>query len=524
MRRPSTGRRDFVSPWDVAIAASVFLAFIISALVKSAVTDLSGDEMWTRTLMRIPFTDSWPFIIRDGKHPPVFQGIAMLFAGVLPDTPLAMRSLSLLSGGLLPSLLFLLGRRFGAPIIAALSAALWAGLNAQIREHAVEARSYEFFALLILVHVGITAVALKENRRSHVLLATSVAAVAVLTHAFGFIFVFANCLALMTTVVTFRRENVRSALRSLLVIHLPAALLFAMWYGFILMKVRGTTGIAAGLEWVGQLTPADRIYSLGEVLGSSAVVGSTRMTLLLWLGILAALWIGTRRNPPARLAAFGVLASLLLPLVAQNAASGILTDLPISGSKHVMAAIAPLGLAVALLGCLPNTPTWLTRVGTIALVLISVPTLLTTRRTRSTILSDTVRHFSIVSDSAEIRALYAYGDLSVVNFYLDRACADDAQLRVQFPDVKGPADFERRSSHCVAQPGPRAVAEGTRVLFVIWRPSRPADVASRSAIERGWYIVRQRRSPESPIVVDELRRADALGFARPGAPIMHESF
>lgn len=501
---------------DLAIAVAFLLTWLALALWRSHGTDVSGDEMWTRTMMRLPLADSWPFIVRDGKHPPLYLGLQMLLAPLLPDTAMGMRAVGMLAGAALPAAAYLLARRLGVSRVTAVVTTLWLGSNVAIRLRTVEARSYVVFALLVVVYAGTTALALRERSHRHEWMAATAAVLATLVHAFAILFFGAAGIAMLAIAATSTRAGaVRDALRTLLRIHRPAVVAFAAWYAFIAYATRTADGgIATGLEWMPPITAELRINTVAEVLGLAPVVDGTRLVLGLWLLLSVAFVVAARGAPRALRAGVVTAIAVFLPLVAQSLVSGVVADLPIFGTKHVLGTTGLLALAVAGSAQLRGLAPWWPRLATAALALAAAVALATTPLTGSRVISTAVARLGQERGPVAVRTIYEYGDLNVLNFYLDPGCLDDTQLRVQFPEVKGVPDFAHRSPRCRAQPASAPVPDSVAVLLLTWRPWVPVEVARKAVLESApWRLQWSVRGNDA-----KDPHLDALVRARPPQP------
>ena len=507
---PAAGGLRALDAVDWITCLVILLGFAGLALARSAQSDLTGDELWTRLQIRLPFAETLPFFIRDAKHPPLYPALQMLLGVVLPDSPFGLRFLSLFAGAALPAGLFAFARRFGTVRWVAVSVAVWAGSNAAFRTEVIDARTYAFFAVPVLLHAGWLAESVLAGRRNSGRLAALAAVVVVMTHAFGFLYVGGSALALLAG--AWRRDPARlpGQVRHVIGIHVLAVVAFIAWYAAAFATARGPSGIAAGLEWLEPATMRDRIVSLAEILGSSPVRFSTSGTFAAWACIFGALVLVVRRTWRGLLAVGIVATAVLLPIIAQALASGILLDLPISGTKHVLATLGPIGLAVALTAAHIGARAWWTPFTGGVLLVLSLVSLLTVPQDGRRVISLAARRYLATRDSTALQAAYTYGDLSIANFYVDRRCLDDVQLRLQFPDVHGLPDFRARAAVCEAAPAGVPVPASTRRLLLLWRQTMKAERDTRDSIAaHGWQSVEQVRSRHDPTVLEEFRRSAA---------------
>ncbi len=504
----STAQTADEAPRDTwALSCALAVGFALLSLLRAQVADLQGDETWTRLLVRLPLSDSFPFIVRDGKHPPLYPALQMILGNMLPDSAIGLRLPSIIAAALVPAFVFSYARRWGAPSIPAAILALWVGSHPILLTQAVNARSYAILALVVLVHGGALADYLATGSRRSLLLSGVCGAVAVMMHAFGVLFVGAVTAAGLAWCAIAARSVPTISWKHIVLSVLPAAALFCGWYGFVALSLRETTGMAAGLEWVDAPTIQDRGYTLGTLLGSADVERSTRTTLLLWAMLVVGLAVGSRRKKTLALGIGLVTLAAFGPFIAQNLASGIIVNKPLWGNRHVVPTVGLLALGFALSLRRDLLPRWWPGVLSVALVVLSCVSLSTMGQWRRTMLSDLASHLKALPGSTAVRVTYAYGDLNVLNFYLDRGCVDDFQLRVQFPDVRGPANPSTRSIHCVAKPVSAAVPDDQQRLIVVHRSFVKAEVQARdSLLARGWTTQYQFRSAAEFLVADVVAR------------------
>jgi len=503
-RNDAEGKSGVGAEWAVPCALAV--GFALLALLRSQVSDLGGDETWTRLAVRLPLADAVPFLLRDGKHPPLYTVLQMMLGVLLPDTPTSLRALSIVAAALFPACVFAFARRFGAPMIASLGVAFWAGTHPVVLAQAVNARSYALLALVVLLHAGFTLDALLSRTAPSGYVALS-AALAVLTHSFGVLFVGAVFVAASLWLAMTARETAARSIRSLARAHLVAALVFILWYAVVAIAVRGTSGVSAGLEWIDTPSPIERVYALGGLLGSADVPLSTTTTFALWSVVFALLAVTAWRRGTFRLAGAIVGLAVAGPFIAQNLASGMMLQLPMWGIRHVVPTVGVTALAVVLTFRPGVAPAWWPGVVSLGLTGLAVLSLGAMPRWRNTVISDVVVAYRMLPAGTALRAGYAYGHVNTLNYYLDRRCLDDYQFRVLYPDVRGAATLEGRSPTCVARPGWAEVTPGERRMLFVYRSFRAEEIRMRDSLTaHGWRSAYHVPERTAPIVAELLIR------------------
>jgi hypothetical protein len=470
---------------------------------------MQGDELWTRLSSRLDLREVWTFLVRDGKHPPLYTILSRLLASVTPDAPLALRTISIVSVAGIPSLLFAFGRRLDVPVIPAIALCAWVTLHPLLGQQAVNARPYAMLCVLVAVHaVSVLDYLLFAERPALLIIGLSATA-AILTHAFGTVYVGCTLACAGYWMVCERRNPGRARVDRLIVAHAPAAIACLSWYGYVAITLRGTQSVAGGLNWVELPSLTERAYTLGTLLGSVNTPRSTTLTLCLWTIIMSAsCWLlpsWSARRTAAAATTLGIFGAFL----AQNLASGLILKLPLWGNRHV--APTPSLLVIALfvgLVLLRRNLVW-GRAVTMAVSCLTLFSLSAVPQWRRTMLSATAERVRNMQPTPEVRVTYRYGDLNILNYYLNRACLDDFQFRVQFPDVLGPADASLRASSCVAKPVDVAVDSGRSVL-VVYRTFVVSEVAQRDSLFGiGWTLRAHVTDANEKLAVDWMTRTSA---------------
>lgn len=482
---------------DWAPAALLVVMCAVIALLRSAMFDLQGDEVWTRLEVRLPLAETLPFVVRDGKHPPFYPALQWLLGHVLGDAPTGLRLISIAAGAMIPPVIFLVGRQLEAPVMPSLAAALWAGWHPLLLEHSINARSYALFAFIIALYAAALVFFLGRPRRAALLVLSVTAAAATLTHAFGLPFILSGLTAGVLWLLATGGPGRMMIVRRLLVAHAPACLLLVAWLLFVSLSLGGASGIAGGLAWVDRPSMTERLYTLGVLLGNAGFHRSTLITFATWslLGAMLAVAIRGRRRMQVAVAIAGL--AVLAPFVAQNLVSGIVADVPIWGDRHVIPVVPTTALALVASFVPGVLPAWWSRAAGGLLLGLGVLSI-TANATRSdTFLSDAVAHFRQLPPNTALRLTYGYGDVNVANYYLDRRCLDDFQLRTMFPDVKGPPDETDRLPWCVAKTS-QAPSGGSRSMLFVYRTFAPGERRQRaSLVSEGWRVLYEFESSSS---------------------------
>ena len=175
--------------------------------------------------------------------------------------------------------------------------------------------------MLVLLHAISVIEYLSYGRRSVLIFSGTVALLAMITHAFGFLFVSAVLLAVIFWIVVNFGRRGTSAIRGLLSAHLLAFAVFAAWYGFVFFMLRWTTGMAAGLDWVEAPTGFERVFTLLTLFGSADVLRSTTLTAAVWGTLVLTYATISWKQPSIRNSIPLVFAATFLAFFAQNLAT-----------------------------------------------------------------------------------------------------------------------------------------------------------------------------------------------------------
>lgn len=470
---------------DWLVAAVFATCFLALFLLRSQVSDLQGDETWTRLLVRLPLSESWSFLVRDGKHPPLFPMVTRALGLLLPDRPSALRVVSLLAASSMPPSVYLFARRWAAPRWPSAAIAIWVGMHPLVSLHAVNARPYALLTFLVMLHAALIADFLLLHKPKSLWASGAVASAAVITHAFGVLFVLSSTFIAMMWVVARRQKGEPVPVAAMARSQAPALGLCIAWFAFVQFSLRHSTGISAGLDWVEFPTTFERFFGFVTLLGSADFPRSTTLTAAVWLLVVACV-VGLRKRPSSQLVLIALtFVCIFAPFIAQNLVSGLIAKMPLWGNRHVLPTVGLLAIG-SVIAIRDSKSSRLATAVFVAFAALAVGSLSTVSLWRRTAMSDIAGAYDVLPRGMEIRVAYEYGDLNVLNYYLSVDCLDDYQFRVQFPDLKGPADPSVRGPQCIAKPfGVRTGAGGP--LLMVYRSFVPREVGLRDSVAAsGW--------------------------------------
>jgi hypothetical protein len=141
-------------PWS----RSDTIIFLVVALIGAALRiaplgreALDGDECFTLRVVSAPLQIAWEMIRQDLVHPPLYYLLVKAWTTIAGVSALNLRLLSLASGIGAVCLAFVLARRFPLRTPYCALAALLVALNDTHVYYSQQARSYSFFAALVLM-------------------------------------------------------------------------------------------------------------------------------------------------------------------------------------------------------------------------------------------------------------------------------------------------------------------------------------------------------------------------------------
>ncbi len=467
------------SATDRAIAGLLACASATAGVAHASVTDLLNDETWTRTINRLPLPDVMPYIIQDGKHPPLYNVLERFVLTALPDTPFTLRLLSLVAIPMLTLVLYVMLRRLDVRRSLAIPAAAWVGLHHLTIEQAANARSYALFASVVTLYAYelLRFARTADGQRSTRLILAAVPVV--LVHAFGILYVATLGTAMLLSADTKLRSRAALA-RMWAMAHVPALALFLGWFAWIFVRTSHTGGVTSGLQWLELPTWSERMYAWATLAGAPAMAGGATLTVVAW-GACAVLLAWAHRQRPDRIMLGAVwLLAITAPAVGQLIASGVVLNLPLWGLKHIISTIPLLALWLAVAAESSGRAPLRMAVSAM-LVVLTLGALIQLPRWRYTFFSEFAATHQPATNGMPVFATYAFGDVNILNYYYDRRCLDDFILREQFPQVRGPWDLSARASMCIAKPLTGTTDLGDSA-WVLLRPTMPLDVRALDSV------------------------------------------
>ncbi len=390
---------------------------------------LEGDEMFSRRVALLSPVSEVAAIRNDLVHPPLYYFLLQATTKLWGDGATGIRAFSLLCGIASIGLLGLMGRMLPDGLKAGLLAATMLAVNQTHIFYSQEARSYAWYALLVLLLVfwvwRVTRPSGNPPSLRHWVLGTILMTMLVYTHYVGAIYIGSAVLAILLS------HTPRARSIAALVCATIAAVCFVPWLIAVAGVYKLKRGFGDNLDWQGH--PA--LYSLKQTYASALGFlnmrgGPTLVLAILALLILAALLLG--RQHPLRQSP--VVLTLLLLAVLPPLAVFFLSrppfDLPLFGIRHFLPSI-PLLILLCCYGLVRvaqqagSHSTLVFSMGTVLLLAIaSIPTL------RGLILRPSRIPYDLVSQEVTREraagvpayATWFYGVGEPVNFYCAIAC------------------------------------------------------------------------------------------------------
>jgi uncharacterized membrane protein len=390
---------------------------------------LEGDELFSRRVALLTPVSEIAVIRNDLVHPPLYYFLLQATTKLWGDGVTGIRAFSLLSGIASIGLLGLMGRMLPNGLRAGLLAATILAVNQTHIFYSQEARSYAWYALLVLLLVfwvwRVTRPSGDPPSLRHWVLGTLLMTMLVYTHYVGAIYIGSAVLAILLS------HTPRAVRIATLLCAAIAALCFVPWIIAIAGVYKLKRGISDNLDWQGHPT----LYSLKQIFASALGIlnmrgGTTLVLAILALLILAALLLG--RQHPLRQSP--VVLTLLLLAVLPPLAVFFLSrppfDLPLFGIRHFLPSI-PLLILLCCYGLVSvaqqtgSRCTLVFSMGTVLLLaIVSIPTL------RGLILRPSRIPYDLVSQEVTREraagvpayATWFYGVGEPVNFYCASAC------------------------------------------------------------------------------------------------------
>lgn len=441
------------------------------------------DELFTRYVVMLPFTEGMEAIRQDRVHPPLFYLVERVAVSLLGDGPGGLRTVSLASGLLL---VFLTGQ-FASRLIpgnrwVGPAAALLTAVSSVQVYHATNARSNALYALEVLLLAWAFLRVMEEPGRPGPRLAfAALAGLAVMTHYLAALY-----LGALGAVALLHPER-RRLLREYLILSLPAAVALGLWW-LHLDTTLGRDGLTVGLGWIREPTPG-RVAKLAMILvGRPEVPGGGRITLLAVLAIAVATVLAIRARAGRGMIASPDGAAVVAALVVLPPSALLLASLLTPRSYWLVRSVIPsqVFVAVALAMMVALLARWRTAAAVttlVALVALNVTGLL---------LPETRFNPPFHLVAADLKAVRAAGELTLaarphalwpLNYYL--AGQDTARL-----GVLGPAE----NHGWISRPYPPAPAPEIQGARTIWLVAQADRASLRDSLLRTGWRVRESRS------------------------------
>jgi len=441
------------------------------------------DELFTRRVVMLPFTEGMEAIRQDRVHPPLFYLVERVAVSLLGDGPGGLRMVSLAAGLLL---VFLTGQ-FASRLIpgdrwVGPAAALLTAVSSVQVYHAINARSNALYALEVLMVAWAFLRVMEEPGRPGPRFAfAAFAALAVMTHYLTVLY-----LGALGAVALLHPQR-RRLLREYVILSLPAAVALGLWWLY-LDTTLGRDGLTAGMGWIREPTPG-RVAKLAMILvGRPEVPGGGRITLLAVLAIAVTTVLAIRARAGRGMIASPNGAAVVAALVVLPPSALLLASLLTPPSYWLVRSVIPsqVFVAVALAMIVALLARWRTAAAVttlVALVALNVTRLLHPGTRFNT-------PFNLVA--ADLRAVRGAGDLTLaarpqalwaLNYYL--AGQDTARL-----GVLGPPE----NHGWVSRPYPPAPETEIQSARTIWVISQADHVSLRDSLLRAGWRVRQTRT------------------------------
>lgn len=258
------------------------------------------DESWSRWMAAQPLADLWASARRFDTHPPFYYSLLRLWQAIAPESPLGLRSLSILAGLVMLPLAWLCGRKIDAMGWTAPFAVAAVAVSAPLVIAARQARPYALFALAFALALWAALALLRSPERRPLLWAAYFAGFAPLLwlHGLGMLFGAALGVGLFAGLALQRR--LRQEIVPFLAVHALAALLWLPALLTILEQRRAWTQTWLRFAW------SDVVPGLASGLAAPGVAGLAILALALFGG-----GVLVRRAEDRPLAILMLLAALL---------------------------------------------------------------------------------------------------------------------------------------------------------------------------------------------------------------------
>jgi len=277
-----SGSMQTTRKWSRGDTIFLLLVLLIGALLRFAPIGheaIDGDEGFTLRVVSAPFSVAWEMIQRDLVHPPLFYLLVKAWTTIAGISALNLRFLSLISGVGAVALAYLLARRFPLRTpYCALAALLVAICDTHIY-FSQQARSYSFFAALVLVF-ALAVLRLDAASRAstlrpwHWAMLTGLALLLCYTHYVGALYVVAAWLCVIAS------PRDRAFKLKVTMCFGIAAVLFLPWLiGEI--GVYRSKGLEENLGWEGLPGFYDLRAIFARAVGILEIAGGTSVALII---------------------------------------------------------------------------------------------------------------------------------------------------------------------------------------------------------------------------------------------------
>ena len=277
-------------PWSRGDTIFLLLVLLIGAALRIAPIGreaLDGDESFTLRVVSAPLSVAWEMIQRDLVHPPLFYLLVKAWTTIAGISALNLRLLSLVSGVGAVGLAFLLAWRFPLRTPYCALAALLVAISDTHVYFSQQARSYSFFAALVLLfalavlRVDAANRSSTPLRTSHWAMLTGLALLLCYTHYVGALYVVAAWLCVIAS------PRDRAFKLKVTMCFGIAALLFLPWLiGEI--GVYKSKGLEENLAWEGLPGFYDLRAIFARAVGILEIAGGTSVALIILLVLGAA--------------------------------------------------------------------------------------------------------------------------------------------------------------------------------------------------------------------------------------------
>jgi hypothetical protein len=393
---------------------------------------LEGDELFSRRIVLLSPSSEMSAIRTDLVHPPLYYLLLQATTKIWGVSAVGVRAFSLLCGIVSIGLIAFLGLTLPEGRYAGMLAAALLALNQTHIFYSQEARSYAWYALVVLLLLlwvwRITDLNISPPSMRHWVIGTLLMIMLVYTHYVGAIYVGCAVLAIIVSKVPGSRCIASLACGAI------AAASFIPWLVAIAGVYRDKHGVGENLDWQGHPTFSGLNEVYVSALGDLNIHGSSKLVVLtIFLLVLAALLLGRQRKINQSPIVLALLFLSILPPLIVFFLSRPPINLPLFGLRHCLPSIPPL----ILLCCYgvnrlaekarPRFALVFGICSTILLILAAIPSLRAIASQPSRIPYDVVSQEVAKDRGAGIPAyaVWFYGVGEPVNFYCVSPCVSE---------------------------------------------------------------------------------------------------